>query len=70
MVRVMGNSMKGVHRERRPAAVGDAAFVTDGIIGMYLTESRYKTSGYQPAWDALEWTEESVQEDAPRRDRQ
>jgi hypothetical protein len=27
---------------------------------MYLVESRYRTSGYEPAWDALEWLDPSA----------
>ena len=55
--RTMGNSLKGIHRESRPRPMEDAAWITDGNISMYLGESRYKTSGYEPAWDALEWAD-------------
>jgi hypothetical protein len=53
----MANSLKGIHRERRPVSTEDAAWITDGLISMYLVESRYKTSGYEPAWDALKWAD-------------
>ena len=58
----MANSLRGIHRARRPRPMEDAVWITDETISMFLAESRRKTSGYEPTWESLPWVEQSTRE--------
>jgi hypothetical protein len=55
--------MRGVYRIKNAPPHEDGVWVTDGIAGFEISESKYRDRGYQPAIESLPW-----RSPPPRRD--
>lgn len=56
---------RGVYRIRNHGVLPDSVWVTDGLIGFEMPETRYVKAGYQPDVEELPWDNDAAETQDP-----
>lgn len=57
---------RGVYRIRNRGDLPNSVWVTDGLLGFEMPETRYLKSGYQPDVEELPWDQEAAAKQEPK----